>query len=65
MVEPERQRVVRLPLERRVELVASRERMAEAQHSIDVLKKVGLDVTPLQEKLDWAVNMADTILEEF
>ena len=65
MAEPIAPKITKLPPERRQQLVDSRKQMEDAQHSIDVLKKIGMDVTPLQEKLDWAKDTADILLAEF
>lgn len=37
----------------------------KAEHAIETLKGVGMDVSELEDKLDWIKNLKATLLREF
>ena len=54
-----------LPVETVAGLTTMEEDIKVARHELDVLKKLGLDVTMLEEKLDWSEKVRTTLLTEF
>jgi hypothetical protein len=37
----------------------------KAQKAIDVMKSLGMDVKEMQDKIDWARQVRETLLKEF
>jgi len=53
-----------LPPERIEKLKKTKEELAEAKASLDMLKRMGMDVSPIEDKMKWIENMANIMLEE-
>ena len=54
-----------LPKEMLDRMAKGKEDMDKAQKAIDVMKSLGMDVKELQDKLDWAKSVRETLLKEF
>lgn len=65
MAERPKRPVLRLPPEMRKDLETAREDVDRAKHAIEVLKKLGMDTTELEAKLEWAETARTTLLKEF
>jgi len=57
--------IFKLPKEMTDRMQQGSEDIAKAQKAIDVMKSIGMDVTELQEKLDWSKKVRETLLKEF
>lgn len=56
---------IKLTVEMKARLAGTEPDIERAQHAIDVLKKIGMDVTELEDKLRWAAETKDILLKEF
>lgn len=57
--------VIKLTTEMKTRLEGTTPDIERAQHAIDVLKKIGMDTTELEDKLRWAKETKDILLREF
>lgn len=57
--------LMKLPPEVRSNLERMDEDIKSARNSISVLKKLGMDVRVLDDKLKWAENIRKTLISEF
>jgi len=64
MAEP-RANVMKLDPEVRKRLAASAPDLERARNAINTIKKLGIDVTALEEKVAWAEEVRKTLLTEF
>lgn len=55
----------KLPAAVTEQLKAMQRDMTRAENTIKSLSKLGMDVTKIQEQLDWAKEMRDTLLKDF
>jgi hypothetical protein len=51
--------------EMRKELENLEAMIARGKAGIETLKKIGLDTTDLEEKLDWSINTRQVLLDQF
>lgn len=65
MPEPVVRSAVKLPAETVIALKEMQATVARAQHDLEVLQRLGLDVHELQAKLTWAEEARKTLLSEF
>ena len=54
-----------LPPERLEKLKKTQEELAEAKAGLAMLKRMGMDISPIEDKMKWIENMADIMLEEY
>jgi len=54
-----------LPADIREKLEKLNPDIAEAKNAVKTLKKLGVDVRSLEDKLKWANNVRETLLKEF
>ena len=57
--------VVKLPVEVKARLEIAERDVAAAKKGIEALKKMGMDVRALEEKLEWAEGVRKILLAEF
>lgn len=57
--------LMKLPAEVRTNLVKMENEIKDAKASISALKKLGMDVRILEDKLKWADEVRTTLLKEF
>ena len=55
----------KLPDEVRRSMEKEAPEIAKADQALDVMRKLGMDVSELEDKLNWAKNIRKTMLEEF
>ena len=65
MVEKKVETVVKLPPDMTTKLNDMTAELEKAEHSIEVLKKMGMETGPLEEKLEWSKHVRQTLLDEF
>jgi len=65
MADPKKKRIIDLPAATIARLKTGGEELDMAQRQVDLLKKIGMDTTALQEKLDWSKMVRKELLEEF
>lgn len=58
-------RIIKLPPETIQRMEEAESRFAEADHAIEVMKKLGMDTSKLEEKMTWAKEVRKTLLKEF
>lgn len=61
----ENQNKLALPLEIRKQLEVMDSDISKARNAIDTLRKVGVDVSAISDKLEWAEKVRETLLSEF
>jgi len=54
-----------LPPETITKLQKTREEMIEVKASLAMLKRMGMDISPIEEKMDWIDQMSTIMLEEY
>ena len=65
MADTKKKRIIDLPAATIARLKTGGEELEMAQRQVDLLKKIGMDTTALQEKLDWSKMVRKELLEEF
>lgn len=65
MPEKKEREVLKIPPEMRARMENMRADIKKARHGIKVMKNMGMDVTDIESKLEWAENVRSTMLEEF
>jgi len=65
MVEKKIDPVVKLPPEMKSRLMDATVDIERAEHGLEVMAKLGMDVRELKEKVEWAKTVRKTLLEEF
>lgn len=65
MAEKKLKPVIRLSEEQKRKLTETGDDVARAEHGIQVLKDLGMDVSELEGKLAWAKKARETLLREF
>lgn len=54
-----------LPPETISKIRKTQEEMLEVKASLNMLKRMGMDISPIEEKMDWIDNMTTIMLEEY
>ncbi len=54
-----------LPPETIEKLRKTKEEMSEVKASLGMLKRMGMDISPIEEKIEWVDKMTDIMLEEY
>lgn len=54
-----------LPIEIRKQLEVMDTDITQARNAIETLRKVGVDVSSISDKLEWAEKVRETLLSEF
>ncbi|NVM22319.1 MAG: hypothetical protein HWN68_11135 [Desulfobacterales bacterium] len=65
MPEKKANNIIKLTPEAKARLAGQERDLKWARDSIEVLKRLGMDVTPLEEKLTWAEDVRKTLIVEF
>ena len=65
MPEKKNERLIKLPPETRLRLEDLESEIAAAEKAIKTLEELGLDIRPLQDKLDWSKKVSTALLREF
>jgi len=65
MAEEKSNIIMTLPPEMKDRLTGLRSEVQKAKHGIKVMKEMGMDTKDIEEKLDWAESVRDTLLREF
>ena len=65
MPEKKETEVLKLPPEMRTRLDGLRADIKKARHGVKVMKDMGMDVTDIESKLEWAEGVRSTLLKEF
>lgn len=65
MAEEKKGDVLALPPEMRSRLENMRAEIKKARHGIKTMKDMGMDVSDIESKLEWAENVRSTLLKEF
>lgn len=65
MAEKKIEPLIKLPPEARKRLEEMEGDLERADHSIEVMKELGMDTKVLEEKLDWAKRVKKILLREF
>jgi len=65
MPEKKEREVLKIPPEMRARMENMRADIKKARYGIKVMKNMGMDVTDIESKLEWAENVRSTMLEEF
>ena len=65
MAEKKPNPIVRLTPEAKTRLANLERDIDGAEKAVEVLKSLGMDVTPIEEKLAWAKDVRKTLLTEF
>lgn len=65
MVEKKVDTIIKLPDGMANDLKKLEGDLEKADHAIEVLKKLGMETGPLEEKLSWSKNVRKTLLDEF
>lgn len=58
-------KAVKLPTKTKAELEAVKEDFESIKRAIGVMEELGVDVTEIKEKMDWAAKVRETLLKEF
>ena len=64
MATPKREPLMALTPEMRARMEDSKTQEEKVRHGIEVLKNLGMDVTEIEEKLNWATRTRDIIMAE-
>jgi len=64
MATQKREPLMALTPEMRARMVDSKTQEEKVRHGIEVLKELGMDVTEIEEKLNWATRTRDIIMAE-
>jgi len=65
MPEKEPPPLVKLPAEIKTQLEGLEATVKRARRDIETMRKLGMDVKPLEDKLEWAESARKTLLSEF
>lgn len=65
MAKAPQQRIVKLPQEMKQRLTDSKADIDLAEKEIEVLAELGMDVTDLTEKVEWAKRLQTTLLKHY
>ena len=65
MAEKRANNIIRLSPEAKTRLAGQKRDIEGARAALETLKKLGMDVTPIEEKLAWAEDVRKTLLTEF
>uniref|UniRef100_A0A6H1ZNV6 Uncharacterized protein n=1 Tax=viral metagenome TaxID=1070528 RepID=A0A6H1ZNV6_9ZZZZ len=65
MAVPKTEPLFKLPEDMKKRMETANVDMDKAQKAIDTMKSLGMDVKEMQEKLDWAKQVRETLLKEF
>jgi hypothetical protein len=65
MVTKKDEPIFKLPAEMKSRLDTANTDIEKAQKAIDVMKSLGMDVTEMQDKLNWAKQVRTTLIKEF
>ncbi len=65
MVEKKLEPLFRLPAETTRKLVAQESDIEKARKALATMKELGMDTTDLEEKLNWAAKVRETLIKEF
>ena len=65
MVEKKVETVVKLPPDMATKLKDMTVELEKAEHSIKILKDLGMETGPLEEKVEWSKHVRQTLLDEF
>jgi len=57
--------IFKLPAEMKARLETTNTDIEKAQKAIEVMKSLGMDVSEMQDKLNWAKQVRETLLKEF
>lgn len=56
---------IKLPPEMKKRLIDVQGNIASARRSVEIMKSLGMDVSDLEEKLEWSEKVSKTLLTEF
>lgn len=56
---------LKLPDDVKKRLVELEANLAESQKGVDVMKKLGMDVSKIEDQLVWAKEVRQTLLDQF
>lgn len=65
MAKTDTQNLMKLPADIREKLEKLTPDIAEAESAVNALKKLGVDVRQIEDKLNWAIEVRETLLKEF
>lgn len=65
MAETKREPIVKLPAEMLVAIKKAQEDMPQLRKEVDALKRMAMDTTQLDEKLDWVENVSKIMLDTY
>jgi hypothetical protein len=57
--------IFKLPPEMKARLDTASTDIEKAQKAIEIMKSLGMDTTEIQDKLNWAKTVRETLLKEF
>jgi len=57
--------IFKLPPEMKARLETASADIDKAQKAIEIMKSLGMDTTEIQDKLNWAKTVRETLIKEF
>jgi len=65
MATPKPKDAFKLPPEAKAKIMGMLPDIEKAKHGLDTMKKLGMDVKVVEDKLNWAIETRDILLKEF